>query len=423
MLRPPIGTGAGGKLYAAALSPDGRRLAVGGYGGRRRTDSHDLPHLPAGRPDRARPRRAHQRDPSRSPSPPTASGSPPAAATTPPASGTPPPASASRRSRGTRSAIYGVAFSPDGTRLATGVLRRHGPRLGSSPPARPWPTLKGHDKEVRCVAWSRTARPSPPAATTSSIRLWDAGRHPPQDVRQTAATRSSSVAFTADGKELLFTRAGRARRCLFACWTSASGKERVRFDRHNNTVYARRPVARRHAGGHDRRRRQRDLRLEDGRRRPRLPPVGRGQAHVRRAGWGTDGTAIAWGMNRKGGRPPEADTPLDRTFRLGRPGVRPRPGRHVPPAAATLGSLSLKSRTARPSRPAGRARRSPPSSLSNEYDGSTASPSCPATRSPSGPSYGLDLFDARSGKQLRKFLGHTGDRLGGRRRRPTAASC
>ncbi|HKI19610.1 MAG TPA: hypothetical protein VKA15_17115, partial [Isosphaeraceae bacterium] len=32
MLRPPIGPGNEGKLYAAALSPDGRTLAVGGYG-------------------------------------------------------------------------------------------------------------------------------------------------------------------------------------------------------------------------------------------------------------------------------------------------------------------------------------------------------------------------------------------------------
>ena len=32
VLRPPIGPGNEGKLYAAALSPDGRTLAVGGYG-------------------------------------------------------------------------------------------------------------------------------------------------------------------------------------------------------------------------------------------------------------------------------------------------------------------------------------------------------------------------------------------------------
>jgi WD40 repeat protein len=32
VLRPPIGRGPEGKLYAAALSPDGRTLAVGGYG-------------------------------------------------------------------------------------------------------------------------------------------------------------------------------------------------------------------------------------------------------------------------------------------------------------------------------------------------------------------------------------------------------
>src|SRR3954452_9123637 len=32
VLRPPIGRGPDGKLYAAALAPDGRTLAVGGYG-------------------------------------------------------------------------------------------------------------------------------------------------------------------------------------------------------------------------------------------------------------------------------------------------------------------------------------------------------------------------------------------------------
>src|SRR5277367_2840119 len=32
VLRPPIGRGQEGMLYAAALSPDGRTLAVGGYG-------------------------------------------------------------------------------------------------------------------------------------------------------------------------------------------------------------------------------------------------------------------------------------------------------------------------------------------------------------------------------------------------------
>src|SRR5262245_29149364 len=32
VLRPPIGPGREGKLYAAALSPNGKTLAVGGYG-------------------------------------------------------------------------------------------------------------------------------------------------------------------------------------------------------------------------------------------------------------------------------------------------------------------------------------------------------------------------------------------------------
>src|SRR5260370_1271843 len=32
VLRPPIGVGPEGKIYAAALAPDGRTLAVGGYG-------------------------------------------------------------------------------------------------------------------------------------------------------------------------------------------------------------------------------------------------------------------------------------------------------------------------------------------------------------------------------------------------------
>ena len=53
VLRPPIGRGAEGMLFAAALAPDGRTLAVGGYGWNGRRSGTDLPDRPGHRPDRA----------------------------------------------------------------------------------------------------------------------------------------------------------------------------------------------------------------------------------------------------------------------------------------------------------------------------------------------------------------------------------
>ena len=268
MLRPPIGRGSEGMLFAAALSPDGRTLAVEGYGnpadhcgqiflialtnGRieRVLKGHtNVIHALAFAPDGRR----------------LASGSGDHTARIwDVGSGR-----CEQVLQGHINYIYGVAFAPDGRRLATASYDTTG-RIWSVADGRCEQVLRGHAKEVHCVAWRPDGQVVATGGYDRSIRLWgpDGRSFPGFDGLE---NHIISLTFTADSRELLFTWGSGEKNMRGATLLDlTTGRERVRFAQHTNTVIAG-ALARRHAGGHGRRL-GRDLSLEDGRRYARAPP-------------------------------------------------------------------------------------------------------------------------------------------------------
>ena len=93
------------------------------------------------------------------------------------------------------------------------------PSAGSSP--RLIATLTGHT-ETLCARWpsARTAEPSPPAAKTDTVRLWDVAGRKIIATLTGHTERCHSVAFSPDGK-ILATGAKTAR-CGYGTWPAAN---------------------------------------------------------------------------------------------------------------------------------------------------------------------------------------------------------
>jgi WD40 repeat protein len=159
VLRPPIGPGNEGKLYAGALSPDGRMIAVGGWYGwdREAAGSAFLFDTDGGR--------------------------------------------LARRLRDLSDVITCFSFSPDGQRLAAG--------LGGSGGIQMWETASGqelladgtYENEVHGLAFAADGR----LAVTSfdgRIRLYGQDLQPLREVKAPGGERPFAIAFSPDGSRV-----------------------------------------------------------------------------------------------------------------------------------------------------------------------------------------------------------------------------
>jgi WD40 repeat protein len=78
--------------------------------------------------------------------------------------------------------LYGVAWSPDGTRLASGAQEAHSASVGGT--VKVWDpttgqealTLKGHMAVVSGVAWSPDGRRLASASPDGTVKVWAGGR-------------------------------------------------------------------------------------------------------------------------------------------------------------------------------------------------------------------------------------------------------
>ena len=300
--------------------------------------------------------------------------------------------------------IYGVAFSPDGRRLATASYDTTG-RIWSVADGRCEQVLRGHAKEVRCVAWSPDGKVVATGSHDQSIRLWGPDG---TSIRSFDGLENQivSLTFTADSRELLFTWGGDQMNNRGAALLDlTTGRERVRFAQHTNTVMAGAlsPDGTLAATG-DALGETYLWKTSDATPVHRLAGKGR---TTWSAAWSPDGRAIAWG-NTNADDPLKAANPLERAFHPSDLEFADAPDTTFRRAQLTRGSLALESSGT--TTVAVKRGNSEVATLkmTDPYEWIRCFTLLPGDRAAVGTEFGLYLFDTRSGTQVRNFQGHTG---------------
>jgi WD40 repeat protein len=400
-LYPPAGKGNEGMLYAAALSPDGKTLAVAGYGW---TGGEDPVYLIDVATGQLRRRLKGHTDVIRAltfsrDGRLLASGSADKTARIwEVRTGT-----CKQTLTGHTRSLCDVAFAPDGRRLATASFDKTA-RLWLLSTGRSQAVLRGHTAEVYCVAWSGDGKTIATGSDDRSIRLWESDGSFRKAFGK-LGSEITSLTFARNARTLLFTR-GPGMPWVCSVVDLASGREVVRFRRHDNTVQdgtlAPDGTLAATTGGDDS---QTYLwKSADGTLVHRL--AGRGRTPWA-AAWSKDGRAIAWGNTNRGNELKASD-PLERTFRLADLEFGPVPAADSRRAQTSSGSLTLvlqPGNTVAVRRGADVAARL---KVPHEYNRVRCFTFLGGDRAAVGSYFGLFLFDTRTGKQLRKFQGHTG---------------
>jgi WD40 repeat protein/uncharacterized caspase-like protein len=313
-IRGQVGPGPEGKIYAMALSPDDRWLAVGGWlsGTREESDaiglydfaSGELKALLNGHTDVINslafsPDGKH-----------LISGSADATAILWDVESR----AVLHRLEGHRAQIYGVGFTPDGERVVTGSFD-HTLRLWRVNDGSLIMEMQGHQNRVRSLAVSPKDGRIASGDKSGEIRLWD-GRTG-EFVKTLAQQRAEvgSLAFSPDGSLLLSTY-GYCFNCSYIqhVWNIETGQEVVAYAKNDNTVFtsAFSPDGRLVATGGGG---QKQLNIWD-------PLSGETKAVLKgtgRPGWAVgfsaDGRSIAWG-NTSRSKAHDGRGPLEYSMRL-----------------------------------------------------------------------------------------------------------
>jgi WD40 repeat protein len=395
-LRPPAGPGRAGMLHAAALSPNGRTVAVGGVGLRPdkpliyliALDSEQIEQVLAGHTGTIR-ALTWSPDGNR-----LASGS---------ADQTVRVWDLARRRcervlRGHTSAISDIDFSPDGRCLASVALEPTA-RIWSIATGRSLALLRSGADGMRCLAWRRDGATLATSGADGCIYLWNLDGALKKRIGPLVAGRITSVRFMPNERELFYTTSQAARPA--AVIDLETGKESARFTRRLAGVWggALSPDGKLAVtGGRD----GEEVfvwKTEDG--SPVHQLAGKGRT-TRSVAWSADGRSILWGQ---GG---DSLDPVERSFDLSELEFGP-PVKHVVRAQTSRGGLSLH--------------RSVGANAVVVKQGEkvlsrlklTSRATCCAllteARAVVGGASGLHLFDVRSGRLLRSYRGHSGEVL------------
>ena len=407
VLRPPIGPGDEGRLYAAALSPDGRTLAVGGWGLKDAIGSIYLISVTTGRIERVLKGHTNVIHSLAFAVPPggrllLASGSGDKTARIWDVAAE----ECQRVLEGHTNSVYGVAFAPDASRLATASFDKTA-RIWSVADGWCLQTLQGHTKEVGAVAWSPDGKLLATGGHDRSIKFWSPDGTLSRNI-ENLDNHIVSVIFTPNSRELLYTWGGPdAASNGSAVLQVSSGQERVRFTKYDNMVQsgAISPdgTMAATAGGNSN-----EIylwKLADASPLHRL--AGKGKPNWS-AGWSPDGKSIAWGNTYKFTSDNDRG-PLERSFTLADLEFGPSPDASYRWARESRGSLSLQlteqSSLEVKQQDAVVAKIAPPYPRESIRSFSFVN----GDRVAVGARSVLYLFDARTGANIREFRGHTGE--------------
>ena len=236
VLRLPIGPGPSGMLNAAAISPDGAFLAVAGYEKEGQDHGIFLIGLPSGKLRHVL--RGHSnvvldlqfsRD-GRWLASVSGDNSARVWAVPPALRGGSPPVVL----QGHTAPVYGVAFSPDGRRVVTASLDGTA-RTWTLPAGVSQHVLRGHKGAVQCVTWSSDGRVIGTGGVDQSLRLWNTSGEL-QRRFENLGNVVTSVAISADMRDLFYTTGGPAAVDGGFLVNLATNRERVRFLKHDNSV-------------------------------------------------------------------------------------------------------------------------------------------------------------------------------------------
>lgn len=402
-LRPPIGPGHAGKLYAAAISSDGQLLAVAGVG----IDGKRHPIYLISVADR---KMTGVLEGQSSPVQSLAF-----------ARGTHTLASGARDGQGKlwdadkgvllhtltghTAAINGICFSPDGAQVATASSDKTA-RLWLAATGKLIAALEGHTREVRAIAWSPDGERLATGSADHSIRLWSAKG---EAGKQASGLKNpiTSLSFLPDSDALLFTRGGETEERTCSVVDFQAGRMLANFSQHNNAVLcgALSPDGKlaATAGGNNH-----EIylwRTENGRLVHKLS--GQGETPWSLA-WSSDGKRLAWGTRYEPQSRNESG-PLEYTFdltELERGVARDRDS--FTRAVVSTGGVELTEKGSHAIEVTRNGR--PQSTL--EVDAGRGRiwsyTLVGKSRAAIGTESALLLFDTATGKRLREFLGPTG---------------
>ncbi len=104
---------------------------------------------------------------------------------------------------------YGLAFSPDGTQLATGGAGRDPTvRLWDVETGRSRHVFMGHTNRIWCVVFAPDGRRLATASRDGTIKLWNPTVHAERTVIPSTSTLPTAIGFASDGATLLVDHGG-----------------------------------------------------------------------------------------------------------------------------------------------------------------------------------------------------------------------
>ena len=303
--------------------------------------------------------------------------------------------------------VRSVVFAPDGQRLAS--VDKVG-RIWSLPGGKIEAVLKEGNHQAISAAWSPDGKTVAVGNIDGTISVWEPNGKPRKTLSK-LRNQITSLHFTPDSKELLFTGVGYEAGDEFGCSLVevATGNERVRFKAHKNTVLhgsiSRDGKLAVTTGGSDHE--TFIWRTADGSLVHQL--VGGGRS-VWAVGLAPDGKSIAWGTTNRGGTETNR-TPLERAFHLEDLNFINTPLKQFLRARFTHGtrSLAMGKEFSLVVKESGRTIQTFPK---KEKELVYCFSWLPDGRALVGTSFGLYLYDPVANKILRKYTGHSGSVLG-----------